>query len=203
MGFYDFDNEQIQKALNEKHYEHLECIYGHFFFGIHQYMKKSFTYLTLLRDPIEQIISLYYFIRRSPNHGLYSLAQNLDLKDFITANNAAIQGQMNNPQTRFISGSTSSPDLEIAKYNLQRYFSVVGITERFDESVYLMKKQFGWKDISYKRENVSHKRPLKSQVSSSVLQLIEERTHLDRELYKFGNELFNKSLSELSDERNH
>lgn len=142
MGFYDLDNKQIGLELNQEKYEHLQCIYGHFFFGIHQYIKKPSTYITFLREPIEQIISLYYFIRRSPNHGLYSLAQRLDLESFITENNAAIQGQINNPQTRFVSGLISTPDLDTAKENLLQHFSIIGITERFDESLYLMKKIF-------------------------------------------------------------
>ena len=46
----------------------IKCIAGHFYFGIHKYFDvRPSTYITLLRDPVERIISHYFLsIAASP-----------------------------------------------------------------------------------------------------------------------------------------
>jgi hypothetical protein len=68
--------------------------------------------------------------------------------------------------------------LEKATENLTRYFSVVGLSERFEESLALMKLRFGWQLKSYSSFNVTRARPRKADVPRSTLDLIEEKTPL-------------------------
>ncbi|WP_026674516.1 hypothetical protein [Alkalihalobacterium bogoriense] len=52
-----------------------------------------------------------------------------------------------NLQTRFLSGQLGYPlteqDLQKVVKNIETHFSVVGITEEFNESLFLMKQRFG------------------------------------------------------------
>lgn len=78
----------------------------------------------------------------------------MSIGDFISSG-VAVAFETNNHQTRFISGMTAeygkctTEMLETAKKNLREYFTVVGLTEYFAESMLLMKRAFGWKTPFY------------------------------------------------------
>ena len=52
-------------------------------------------------------------------------------------------------------GPCTAEIFERAKENLRRHFSVVGLSERFEETLALMKLRFGWKLKSYASFNVT------------------------------------------------
>ncbi len=98
---------------------------------------------------------------------------------------------VNNAQTRFIAGvgedvgfGNCSPDtLEQAKKNLREHFSVVGLLERYDVSVVLMKRIFGWRMPLYRIRNVTERRPPITEVPRQIVDIIEQNNRLDLELY--------------------
>lgn len=184
--------------------ERFAVIQGHVRFGLHELVPRPTTYLTMLRDPIDRVLSDYYFILRAPIHPLYKRVAlgNVTLRDYVSSKMSL---SVDNGQVRVLCGE---PDvaygdcpramLEEAKHNLEDYFSVVGLAERFDESAVLMKRTFGWKMPLYVRHNVTKDRPHKERIPEDVLRLIEEQNALDIELYRFASGLFEKALGEQS-----
>ncbi len=83
---------------------------------------------------------------------------------------------------------------ERAKENLARYFSVVGLFEHFEESLALMKLRFGWKLQRYSSFNVTRRRPRKTDIPQSTLDLIAEKNSLDISLYECAANLFQNAL---------
>ena len=88
-------------------------------------------------------------------------------------------------------GRCEEATLEIAKENLANSFSVVGICERFEESLMLMAQTYDWEVPFYENRKVSKTRP---NVEAAAVELIKENNQLDLELYRFGKELFEESL---------
>ena len=84
--------------------------------------------------------------------------------------------------------------LRKAKENLQ-YFSVVGLTEHFEESLALMKLRFGWELKSYSSFNVTRTRPKKRDLPQSTLDLIAERNRFDIELYDCAAKIFQAAIN--------
>ncbi|MFK9094773.1 sulfotransferase family 2 domain-containing protein [Bacillus salipaludis] len=165
--------------------EAFSCIYGHIYFGAHSCLSKPFTYITMLRDPVDRVISHYYYLLAKNHFKTFT-----SFEDFI-------QMDLNrNVQTQYISGNTL-PDLPKAIEHLERYFSVVGITERFNESLYLMKKQFGWHQVDYSNRNVTSHRPAKEQLSPEIINFIQKNNDLDMELYKYAVQLLDKKIEKL------
>ncbi len=174
---------------------------GHIPYGVHEYVTGPFAYFTFLRDPIERTISHYYFLRRETNHPLAdklkgnwpSLEKCLELE---------MDDMMFNAHTRLLSGVWYDPKpgkcttehLEMAKENLQRRFSVIGLTERFDESLILLKRAFGWGDIRYSSWNVTQERPTKDDLPANTRAVVESANLLDKELYAYGQELFSGQI---------
>jgi len=63
----------------------IRILKGHMSFGLHAYIPGPVTYFTLLREPIERVVSFYYYIRQSHQHYLHDhvLAHNLSLQQYI------------------------------------------------------------------------------------------------------------------------
>jgi hypothetical protein len=180
---------------NQDNKEDLKIVHGHFLFGLHEAGNIPFTYFTLLRDPVSRIISFYSFIREQKTHALHSKAMEMNLTEFLLSQ---VTTEVNNGQLRYISGlrgvgfgNCSREQLQIAKDNLDKYFSVVGITEYFDETILLLSHTFNWKHKYYISQN---KTKNKIKITDRDIKTIRELNELDFELYEYGKKIFFSTL---------
>jgi Galactose-3-O-sulfotransferase len=198
------------KSLPEQRRRRLEVVRGHLFYGIHKYLPQGGNYITMLREPVARLLSTYYFILRRPLHPLHWKFKNerLGVRDLIR-----LTPNRQNLQCKFIAGvgriqdvevqaqpGQANPEnvsderlLEIAKQNLSRSFRVVGLTERFQESLLLMATQFHWRIPFYEKRKVSKTRKT---IEPGLVDFIREQNRLDVELYEFGKRLFENNLRE-------
>ena len=177
-----------------------KSITGHIKYGYHRYLEQSFTYISMLRNPRSRIISSYYYFKylRIPGEYYHDLINNkkLTCKDFVTSDILN-----DNLATRQISGIGDNIDygllkrehLEIAKKNIEQHFSVVGLMERFDESLMLLKQHLGWKIPFYQPQNVNKKRP-QEEADREVIKVIERTNELDLLLYEYVKERFEQQV---------
>ena len=186
------------KRLPEGRRRRLRVVRGHLFYGIHEFLPQGATYITMLREPVARVLSAYYFILRRPLHPLHRKLkrERLGVEDCLR-----LFPHRHNLQCRLIAGvkDTATGDerlLDIAKENLTKSFSVVGICERFEESLILMAKTFGWEVPFYENQKVSKRR---SMVEPKLADLIREYNRLDDELYEFGKKLFEQNLRKKED----
>jgi hypothetical protein len=177
--------------LNEMEKNKIKAVAGHYFYGIHQHFSKPYNYFTLLRDPVDRVISSYYFLQDFAGH---ERLKNMTLEEFVVNEHRA-----HNLQSALISGIRRKPDINKAKKNLQS-FSVVGVTEMFDDTLFLLKKEFNWKDIRYTKQNITKKRLSKEEIPASVIDLIKEHNSLDIELYDFAKQLLHEKLATLTED---
>jgi hypothetical protein len=194
--------EHFKKLSIEKR-SNFSLLKGHQPFGLHEYMIGSVKYITMLRNPVDRIISFYYYVLSEPKHYLHDTvkAKKLSLDDFVVS---GLSNELDNGQVRLIAGcdvdleygGCSRELLEIAKYNIQNFFAVVGLQERFDESLILMKKKLGWKKtILYRKSNITRGKPSVRDVSRDVVRSIEKINELDCELYDFVKDNFESMIS--------
>lgn len=179
--------------------EKTRFIEGHDYFGIHHDFKKRPVYITMLRNPVDRIISEYYYILRAPGHDRYIFNKiknnNMSLEDYVVCDDEKFHFRTRNMQTCFAAGGKMS--LEKAKENLTNYFRVVGITEMFDQSLHLMQKEFDWKDTGYKKRLVQHNRPKKETISHHIIEEIKRNNELDTELYEWAKTALQQKLNEV------
>ncbi|HRQ38144.1 MAG TPA: sulfotransferase family 2 domain-containing protein [Chloroflexota bacterium] len=195
------------QALPPEQKAPIYLIAGHFSYGIHQYLPQPATYFTILRQPRDLVISYFYYLRNSVAHPHFHLAKSMSLPEFIENR---IDLNMSNMQTRMLAGRPSygdyyectPDDLEAAKENLRQSFTVVGLTERFDETLLLLQKAFGWQNLYYARMNVTRKKPSHSDLSSDVMQSIAQVNQLDEALYRFAATLFADQVAQQSPDFN-
>jgi len=174
-----------------------KIIVGHVPFGFHRYLDRPSTYVTFLREPVSRIRSLYRYIATSPRHHLHDSVSGVTLLEFVSGEMDT--EEVENGQVRQISGLTEGvPDaaaLARAKQNLESC-RVVGLTERFDESVVLLKRALGWRTPFYVPMNVTEGGPPSDRTDAEALRIIEHRNALDIELYRFAYDLFEEQIRE-------
>jgi hypothetical protein len=175
---------------------------GHMPFGLHEYLPQPRTYITMFRNPAARVVSIYHFARQRPHHYLYNAinGKNLDIESFVST---GITPETDNQQVRFLTGhiddievgACTSRMLEQAKKNLTEHFAVVGLQERFDESLLLIKKRLGWNRLPlYQSRNVgTHKRP---ELPERVLKTIRKHNELDYELFEWASDRFQRQFEQ-------
>ncbi|MBX3364295.1 MAG: sulfotransferase family 2 domain-containing protein [Phycisphaeraceae bacterium] len=173
---------------------------AHCGWGIHERLPGPSAYLTVIREPIDRTLSVYFFRKQQGK-----LPQETRLEDWISASPDQTVWHVDNGQVRYLAGEhgrildvpigeVTREHLETAKARLSEMF-FVGIMERFDESIVLFRRAMGWKKASYGRSNVTKKRKKKDEIDTAQRELIARHNVLDTELYAFACELFQQRIT--------
>lgn len=178
------------KALPAATRARLQVLKGHMAFGLHAWLPQPATYFTLLRHPVERAISHYYHILRSPHHTHHAAVAGgkMDLQAFVEAGVSRI---VDNGQVRALAAAEETPYgqctaamLAQAEANIAAAFDLVGLTERFDETLVLLKQRYGWRIGAYRRQNIGANRPPSADVPPAAWRLLEELNQFDIQLYE-------------------
>jgi hypothetical protein len=195
---------QTYKALPIEEKKAIRLVSGHTAYGCHEFVPGSSTYFTILRDPVERVVSFYHFVKHNDQHYLHSSIANefTGIKPFVSS---GITKMVDNGQTRLISGAWLEPgygevtsDLfEQAKENLDQRFSVIGITEQFDITLLLLRQIFNWQDINYVRHNVTKATPLERILTPEERETILAFNQWDIPLYEYACARFEERVAAL------
>lgn len=184
-------------AIKPEELARVKIIKGHFYYGLHRKLDETSKYFTFLRDPVERVISSYYFIRYRP-HAYSEIAKTISLKDFVA------QGYfINNQQTKMLygkdwEGRSDEELLKGAKDNLLKDFVFVGITEEFDKSLILLKLATKMPLGIYRQQNITRDKPNVSEVDSETIELIRSVNRADIEIYNYTKKIFNEKWKKNS-----
>jgi hypothetical protein len=170
--------------------QNLRAVVGHFWFGLHEYVARPSVYITLLRDPVERVVSLYYYAKLHETMSLEEFARTPPFKE------------VDNDQTRRVAGvnppvgGCTRATLAAARENLRRHFAVVGTTERMEETLALLNVKLGWSRevVSYPR-NVNAARPAAASLTPEAAEAVRARNELDCELWRYASELLDAGIS--------
>ena len=194
---YDLRHEELVASLQEMPPDRasaIRVVLGHYLYGIHEYLPGESTYITVLRDPVDRMISHYHYVLCTPDHYLYEAVttQKMSLLEYATT---GLSAELINGQARVLAGPgyqdcSDASVLEQAKDHLANQCAVVGLTREFAETVRRMQRVFGWSDCTVPRANVNTQRPPLEAVPEAIRQQIAETNRLDMELYQFAEDLF-------------
>lgn len=170
--------------------------------ALYQLPGRPFVNITLLRHPVERVISHYHFLLDSPNHGGHAKVADLTLSEYVERD---VTKESSNGQARRLGlgtgarrGDVADDELRrAATTNLRDRFSFFGVTERYDAFLVACSRVLGWENIFYTRRKVGVSRR-RSPVDAATIALIEERNRVDLELYEFAKQLLERRLDELA-----
>jgi hypothetical protein len=170
--------EDLKKDL--KIYPHVQCLTGHSvkpFVDFKEY-NSQMHWFTFLREPKKRFISHYIH--------QYNSGANIQFRmDFVEWTQ---KYNRKNWMVRMIAGIE---DLEAAKQILREKFKFVGVTEKYDESLVIMKNSLGLSDFNidyHAPKNISKDIEIRKKISDNdqlYKDLILEQNELDIELYDY------------------
>jgi len=178
------------KAYDKNRLDKVRVVYGHFPFGIHKLVDDyPIQYITMLRDPVQRVISTYYHYKRvSGVNGAEVLSKKMGISEFVF-NGKFLEAD--NAMVRLISGVDPFPFgqcsheiYKVALDNINKYFSDVLILERMDESLARLKKLLDIDDVMISRDNVNKQLGRRS-IRDDTMNQIQELNKYDVMLYKY------------------
>lgn len=176
----------------------IRVVAGHVHSNYSRHLPRPCRTFTILREPIDRVLSLYYFVAREKGMGNHGAVVRGEL---TIGEMARRHGSM---QARYVAGyeptAVVSDDqlLHEARTILAEKMATFGLTERFDESLLLLNSALGWNVRGYHRENVTRKRPQPAEIDPADLEIIRQHCAVDREFYEFARVLFEGRIAEQS-----
>ncbi len=197
---------------------------GHFYTMLNCVVDRPLRSFVFLRDPVERAVSHYRHILRAPDHYLHALAhQSGTLERFLqqpVARHMFNDFQAKALVRRFdpIAIASTLPAAALRQAQLEKIietqdvglaghelmnraqkaldrFACVGITERFEESAWLLAKTFGWDFAgATPTENASTEKDEDHRVSQADLDRLASLNAVDVRLYRHAQGLLAKGL---------
>ena len=183
----------VEQYLAVPDNDHPSLIRGHIPFGVHGLIPFEFTYITLLREPVDRVLSQYSSMLERRRRWMFRNGEPITLEEYVSS---GCTKEVDNVQTRRLSGvdppfrQCSEDMLDRAKQNIRDHFAVVGLTERFDHTLMLLRRILGWRYILYFRMNVTKARVTRASVPKELQDLIASYNQLDIELYRYATDSF-------------
>lgn len=198
-----FAESNAWRQLPQEERDECEVFLGHQHYGQHEYLTRPATYLTVLREPVDRVLSYYYFVRRHKQHYSYrfgftedtTIAELYGMGRFIELDN--IQTRLLNPQPehQYPFGTVDEAMFEIALENLRR-IQRVGVVDRMDDFLEVLRRCEGWSIKTTPHENRTSNRPAAEAHDEDTLELIREHNRWDALLYQEACRLFEKDWAE-------
>lgn len=184
---------------------------GHFRYDICRLLPRVPLFITILRNPVERVMSLYKYIRRQEHHPLYSRVKEMSLQEFAAWDIPGLPGENKNRYvfdlgTRFdicrprdikFATPVTTDRLAVAQERLES-FAFIGLTERFNDSVLLLSYLFHWEPIlCFANSNVAATPTSQDDLPSEVLETIIENNREDIILYERAREIFDQQWHQM------
>jgi Sulfotransferase family len=171
-------------------------------------------FFTVLRDPVDRVISSFYFGRIETQLPSHRFIKDMTLEEYL---DSGMGLDHDNHQVRMLSGcpeldSAWGPDgrpvsfrpvrrrhLEMAKRNIEERFLVAAPLEKFTHLVWFLKRLYGWPThlAVFRRHNETPVRPPAHAVSESTRSRLETLNRYDIELYEWVKDRFMKQIEPL------
>ncbi len=200
--YYNGSPEQYDSVTAEE-LKKYSLLLGHFSYSQAKKFNPQTYLITFLRDPIDRVISSYYFLRSwngvvdDTNRTMVAAAKDLSFRDFLKSRDPQVRSVIFNHQTYFLGADWRDPRDKVpenlinqALENLQK-LSFVGLTERYPESVKLLFRDLRMEQTpAVKALNTTPFRPAVQEIAEEDRILIQEQNQMDMIVYAEAQKLF-------------
>ena len=159
---------------------------GHMPFGFASHFPGPSEYITLIRNPIDRMVSEYHYIRQHPLNPASSAARRLSLLEFVAEDHAFSR----NCYARWLSnaafGAKFQSDQEMVDTALRNLgqFSFIGITEQFGTAITHLCEKYELDPYTCSEQNRNRATPHRALLSREEHRAIERHNSLDLIIYE-------------------
>ena len=172
-------------------------ILGHFYYGLHEYVPGPSRYLTIIRDPVDRVASLYHHYRRvaelrpesrAGKEGQSIVEQGMSLEDWgfglerVEIDNEILRRVTGRPAIEF--GQCPDDMLDEALEHVEQRFVRVLVLEELDRSMRALDTDLGRHIPTPGFVNVNERRTPDDAMDAGVAQRLRELNRLDLAFYR-------------------
>lgn len=220
---YDMSAARPGNAIQQLNREDVSLVCGHFSFGLHHWGHRPAYYASVVREPVARLTSLYQYCQpmfqafgsrlKRVGGDMEKLRSDTSLSDFYFDFEQCLRGdtspqafldstspELDNAMVRRFSGWGLNPQacpehmLDKAKENIERYFSVVGVLERYDDTLALLSRTLGLPALARNHVNRVPQDRKGGPVSAVFAEQLRHRNRLDCSLYDWILQRFDEHM---------
>ncbi len=168
---------------------------GHFDYGHHARLQGRVFYVGTMRDPIDRIISDFYFARSQGREQWKAEAREMTLDDYV-------QSKLANPNSRLVRSAqveqlTGERTAEAAKKVIEEQYLVCCSLEQLDDMQRLLAGLYGKADVPPQRLNVTKAVKARPELAPETLETLHERCEEDYRLLAWVRDRFDRVFRHL------
>lgn len=188
--------------------------YGHIPMGLHTLFDRPSKYFTIVRDPVDRVISQFYYMKTQSYLPIFEKIQNMTLDQYI---DSRLGLDPFDHQVRMLSGCeeldapygtdgkpltivpVEERHLQIAKQNIEELFLTIAPSEEFTTLLVLLRRLYGWplRKILFQSQRVTENRPRLADLSKATRRHVEECNQHDMALYEWTKARFTNQIRTL------
>lgn len=176
-------------------------VYGHFEARIHELVERECRYFTILREPVDRVLSLYKYIKYDfPAHPLHAqFNAGVTLADWLTFKPAIAS----NMATKLLSGRNPRTD-ELSRADMIRAISMLesmpafALQENYDEGVTRICRAIELpppREVRNRSSLSNAEFCAREGIGEDVIEMIRDLNRIDAELYAIAKEMPPKPLT--------
>ena len=186
----------------------IRCVFGgHMPMGIHTLFDRPTRYFTIVRHPVDRVISSFYFIKDKSYAPHYELIKNMTLEQYM---DCRIGLDPFDHQVRLLSGceeldgpwgvdgkpvpaaAVEDRHLQQAKRNIEEHFLTAAPLKAFSTLIVFLRRLYGWslRSSLYEFQNATARRPQVADLPKATRRRIEDYNQHDMALYEWINVRF-------------
>jgi hypothetical protein len=198
--------ESCRQQLTAFGLDRIRYVSGHMPMGVHRLFDRPAKYITVVRDPVERVVSLFHFLAQQGSPFLrdgkpMSFEDYVESRDDIHLNDYQVRAVSGCPDLDadapaagglVTSGAVERRHLEAAKRVIEEHFLAIAPVEQLTELALLVRRIYGWplRRLQNEYKNSTRKRPRGKEISPRLIRIIEERNSHDMELFEWVSKRF-------------
>jgi hypothetical protein len=180
----EFRNLPENKRWNTK------LVYGHAAHEVKDFIHPDTLSITVFREPVDRIISHYYYVKQTKNHYLHDIIEKdqIQLKDYCSSN---LSKELSNWYVTYFTGLSleevsKNPEksIDLALENILDMYDLIGFQEDIPIFVTALKDKLSLKvPQQIDQKNKTKNRVQKEELSQDIIDKISQSNSLDIQLY--------------------